>query len=103
MVTKFGFDDNPESETNKNNMAKRDLIEENETLKLRETELTKVCSMSFSTQLEAEKYIKENEESFLEFKLIRNRMREIEWLLMFDEEKRAHLKYLDDLKKKFED
>jgi hypothetical protein len=53
LVTKFGFDDNPESETNKNNMAKRDLIEENETLKLRETELTKVCSMSFSTQLEA--------------------------------------------------
>lgn len=84
-------------------MDKRTLELEYKSLKEREKELKKICSGPFETEEEGEKYIKDNWNTFNEFKNVRIRIKEIEWELMTEEEKEAHLQYLKGLKEKFKD
>ncbi|OWP84401.1 hypothetical protein BWK59_05580 [Flavobacterium davisii] len=80
-----------------------DFKSELEILRAKEIELKKVFYKSFSSEDEFELFVEQNKNLISELKSIKSKIKEIEWHLKSDDEKKTHLKYLKDLKNKFKD
>jgi hypothetical protein len=72
-------------------------------LKIREIDLKKLLDNYFSNENEFYLFIDENKAFLNELKEVKKEIKNIEWQLMSDDEKSRHLKYLEDLKSKFND
>lgn len=72
-------------------------------LKEKESQIKKVVNRSFSSEEEFNLFVEENKDLFVELKNIKNEIRKIEWELLTNDEKEAHLQYLKGLKDKFKD
>lgn len=86
-------------------MAQRiiELKIELESLKNEEFNFQFIKDFKSHTEEEFEIFKMENIVAFDRLKFIRNRIKDIEWELMTDEARMAHLQYLKGLKSKFED
>jgi hypothetical protein len=79
----------------------RQLTKELVSLKKEELDLQFIKDFTGRTEQEFELFKKENIIAFERLEFIKKRIKEIEWDLMTDKEKIIHIKYLNNLKKKF--
>lgn len=88
-------------------MAKRIIIKELklklELLKEKENDLKKLLEKYFSSEEEFNDSVKQNKELLIELNEIKKDIKDIEWQLKTDKEKKNHLQDLKDLKEKFKD
>lgn len=81
----------------------KDFKSELEILRAKEFELKKLLERSFSSEEEFKLFVEQNKNLLIELKSIKSKIKEKEWELMSDDEKKIHRKYLEGLKNKFKD
>lgn len=71
-------------------------------LKKREIQLIDIIkNHSFLSEEEYNSFVKEKIDIFIELKNIKMKIKDIEWSLMSNEDRKNYLKYLEKLRKKF--